>query len=106
MKRKGTREIGSLYQGSVPYILKARAGEYHLLYGGLCYIEFIKLRFPCNETILFSCRVGGSGGWPGSSTLTFSNNLGGGGGGAVILHHNFSHSLSVPFQFMPNFVTC
>ena len=34
---QGTREIGSLYPGSVPYILKGWAGEYCSLYRGLCY---------------------------------------------------------------------
>ena len=33
-KCQGTREIGSLYRGSVPYILKGWAEEYRSLYRG------------------------------------------------------------------------
>ena len=38
-KWQRTREIGLLYRGSAPYILKSRAGEYRSLYRGLRYIE-------------------------------------------------------------------
>ena len=39
MKCQETRGIGSLYRGSIPYILKGRAGEYRLFYQGLRYTE-------------------------------------------------------------------
>ena len=54
----------------------------------------------------FPAEWGGAGVGLAVQPLLFQITLEGGGGGAVILHHNFSHSLSVPFQFMPNFVTC
>ena len=45
-KCQGTREIGSLYQGSVTYILKGRAGEYCLSYRVLRCIEVRLIEVP------------------------------------------------------------
>ena len=47
--QKGTRKIGSLYRGSVPYISEGQAGDSCSLYQGLCYIEVHLIKVPLGE---------------------------------------------------------
>ena len=68
-KCQGTREIGSLYRGSVPYILKGQAGKiYRSFYRGLRYIEVRSIEATVDQLYEFVTsiqepgrRLGGGG---------------------------------------------